>query len=178
MIAGAIGGVIGRAIVNKPQDHGTPTTNCPNPTVSPDPLPTNTSSIDPSARILPISKTGCSSTTSQQYVPSTSINSRIQYTMVCATRWTNPHLVAISAATTSDCIEACSSYNDNAMPDRTCLGASFVPQWWNQTRAMGDKNAPFNCFLMGANDKIEQNRLGFEIVALYLGEACKDKIGF
>jgi hypothetical protein len=45
-------------------------------------------------------------------------------------------------------------------------------------RAMGDKNAPFNCFLMGQNDKIEQNKLGFEIVALCLGEACKDKIVF
>jgi hypothetical protein len=111
-------------------------------------------------------------------MPSTSTNTRIQYTMVCATRWTNPHLVAISAATTSDCIEACSSFNDNAAPDKTCLGASFVPQWWNQTRAMGDKNAPFNCFLMGANDKIEKNGLGFEIVALCLGDACKDKIGF
>lgn len=43
---------------------------------------------------------------------------------------------------------------------------------------MGDKNAPFNCFLMGANDKIEKNGLGFEIVALCLGDACKDKIGF
>ena len=38
---------------------------------------------------------------------------------------------------------------------------------------MAEKNAPFNCFLMGENSKIEVNKLVFEIVALCLKkEAC------
>jgi hypothetical protein len=79
IIAGAIGSVIGRAIVSNPQDHSTPNTTCPNPAPAPDTPSTNISTTDPAARVLPIQKTGCPSFTLQQYMPSTSTNSRIQY---------------------------------------------------------------------------------------------------
>ena len=164
LIAGVIGGFIGRATSNGHDDDKYPNTEF---------LPrTNTSSNDTLARTLPIPTTGCLPVSERKYLkPGHSDFVGVHYTTLCATRWTNNHLAAISAATPSDCIEACDSYNDYA-PAKACLGTSFVPRWWNQTRAMEDKNNPFNCFLMGENDKLHMNDLGFEVVALCLHDAC------
>ena len=164
IIAGVVGGFIGRAIFDGHKGHTFPHTE-----FSP---PTNISSNKTLARILPIPTTGCSPVSERKYLkPAHSDFTAVHYTTLCATRWINNHLAAISAATPSDCIEACYSYNDYA-PVRTCVGASFVPRWWNQTRAMEDKNASFNCFLMGQKDRIVPNDLEFEVVALCLEDAC------
>lgn len=171
VVAGVIGGFIGKAITNSPKNDTLSSTEFSPPTNT---STTDTSTNDTLARILPIPTTNCPSISEQQYISSTSDYTQTPYTIMCATRWTNAHLVAISAATPSDCIEACESYNDNAPTDRTCLGASFVPRWWNQTQAMAMKNEPYDCFLMGENSTIFQNDQPFEIVALCLKskDAC------
>jgi hypothetical protein len=94
--------------------------------------------------------------------------------MVCALRWTDPHLAAVSTATPSDCIEACNSYNTPRNGDKKCLGATFVPDWWNQTVAMEEKGRPFNCFLMSNMTVVNKNDKNYEIVSLCLDkDACR-----
>lgn len=165
LIAGVIGGFIGKGISDNPQVH-----QHANTSFYP---PTNTSANDkPLARILPIPTTGCSPVDKRKYLhPTHSDFTGVHYTTLCATRWTDNHLAAISAAIPSDCIEACNSFNDFG-PAKACLGASFVPQWWNQTAAMERKRAPFNYFLMDDNKTVFANDLGFEVVALCLDESC------
>ena len=163
LAAGLVGGFIGRAIFDK-HTHG------PFPNV--DYVPSSNSSTNGTlARILPIPTTGCAPM-ERKSRSSTSAQLQLQYLTLCSTRWTNAHLTAMSAATPSDCIEACKSYNDHRSM-QPCLGAGFVPNWWNQTRAMEAKNEPFNCFLMGQNTSIIPNEMDFEIVALCLSkDAC------
>lgn len=122
LIAGVIAGFIGKRISDDPQDHHHANTSLY--------LPTNTSADDkPLVRILFILTTGCSPINKRKYLyPIRSDFTGVYYTTLCATRWTDKHLTAISAATCSNCIEACDNFNDYG-PAKACLGTSFVPQW-------------------------------------------------
>lgn len=165
IMACVIGGLIGKAIFDNHQDHYYPSNEF-------SPPPNTTSTNNTLARILPVPTTGCSPVSKRKYLhPTHSDFLNVHYTTLCATRWTDNHLAALSVATPSDCIEACDSLNDYN-PPKACLGASFVPQWWNQTRAMERKRAPFNCFLMGENKTMFANELGWEVVALCLDDSC------
>ncbi|KAF9695035.1 hypothetical protein EKO04_007080 [Ascochyta lentis] len=186
IIAGVIGRFIGKRIANNSNNNNSKvnnndSNNNKNDTFvnSESPNPSNSSSNNSTlARILPIPTTGCSSISEQKYLASVSALWKVDYTTMCGTRWTDPQLTALSAATPSDCIEACQSYNAAEPPNaQVCLGASFVPRWWNQTLAMEQKNEPFNCFLMENNTIINRNQLGFEVVALCLKDACRGLIG-
>jgi hypothetical protein len=163
LLSGTIGGFIGKTISSSHVE-SIPDTNIT--------TPTNTSSSDNSSHILPLPSTGCTPVSQRKYISSKSAFLAIPYTTVCATRWTDSQLAALSAATPSDCIEACDSYNTPANKGKPCLGASFVPSWWNQTVAMEKKNNPFNCFLMDKNTHLARNDQGFEIVALCMKNAC------
>lgn len=162
LIAGIIGGFIGKAIFD-----GQPVHRYPNTPFSP---PTTNDTL---ARILPIPSTNCTPPTKRKYLPPAHsvFNQLVHYTTLCATRWNGDHLVSLSAATVSDCIDACGSYNDYA-PMKRCLGARFVPLWWNQTKAMEETGKPYNCFLMGDNNTMFANDLSFEVVALCLNSSC------
>lgn len=171
VIAGVIGGIIGKSISKDARPDTTTPINDTNPR--------NSSSNDNSTRILTIPATGCPADIhDQKYMTNVSRRWKVDYTTVCATRWTDPQLTALSAATVSDCIEACQSYNSANPPNaNTCLGASFVPRWWDQEQAMAQKNEPFNCFLMKNNTILNKNKREFEIVALCLKDACNGLIG-
>jgi hypothetical protein len=108
VVSGTIGGFIGKAI-SKSHDHGffdknpttpTNTSDTSNILDTPYTLDTsNTTTGEPSSCILPIPKTGCTSISQRQYISSTSAFEKIDYATICALRWTDPHLAAISAAT-------------------------------------------------------------------------------
>ena len=162
--AGLIGGFIGKAINNHINDtslgDGCSST-------------TSTTANNTEVRTLSIPETDCPSDIHKQILLNrVSTFLKVSYKTLCGRRWTKEYLIAISSPTPSDCIEACASYTTRG--NMTCLGASFVPGWWNQTRAMeGDKKKPFNCFLMGGEDTlIAPNEKDYEIVALCLKESA------
>lgn len=85
----------------------------------------------------------------------------------------------MSAATPSDCIEACAMYNGHRNDtDRECVGGGFIPAWWNQTKAMDESgNMPYNCFLKSNSTGISKNDRSIEVVSLCLsvdGGYCVD----
>lgn len=88
-------------------------------------------------------------------------------------------MIALSAATTSDCVEACVMYNAHkSEKDRTCVGGGFIPEWWNQTRAMDESGGmAYNCFLKSNASGIARNDKKYEVVALCLDAWCDDVLG-
>jgi len=60
--------------------------------------------------------------------------------------------------------------------DRTCVGGGFIPEWWNQTRAMDESGGmAYNCFLKSNVSGIARNNKAYEVVALCVDGSCDDK---
>lgn len=91
----------------------------------------------------------------------------------------NNELFALSAATASDCVEACIMYNGHkGTADRTCVGGGFIPEWWNQSKAMDESGGmPYNCFLKSNDSGTGRNEKSVEVVSLCLDGACGDVLG-
>jgi hypothetical protein len=157
VLAGTGGGFIGKDITTKRLERGTlsrpesqefcssiqpsPTSNAPTPTSTP-----ISSSASPTIfqRELPVPTTGCNPITQQRSFKSVTRFLAAPYTTYCATGWLNDELFALSAATASDCIEACVMYNGHkGSADRNCVGGGFIPEWWNQSRAMEESGGEY-----------------------------------
>jgi hypothetical protein len=192
VIAGVIGGLIGKLVSDRQHKDdatslpGLQPASCPNNTST----PTSTSPPNVSnttfQRTLPLPTTGCTPDanflkTFPYSFPSTSTFLDASYTTFCDAGWYREDLFAISAATTSDCIEACVMYNGNRKEgDRWCVGGGFIPEWWNQTQAMEQSGAmPYNCFMKSNSSGIKKNDRVLEVVGLCLlggGGRCADRL--
>jgi hypothetical protein len=194
IIAGVIGGVIGDQIAKQRKSvkvakgetcayagiSSVAATATSTPTQAPASASATSGSAAPSSsvfvRTLGIPVSGCSPTTQQRAFKSVSRYANTKYTTYCATGWNDDDIVSISVATPSDCIEACQNYNAHkGTSARSCVGAGFVVEWWDQDRAMKDsKVTPFNCFLKSNDTGTARNEKSFEVLSLCLGDACSD----
>ncbi|KAF3050798.1 hypothetical protein E8E11_000477 [Didymella keratinophila] len=188
-IAGVAGGFIGKTIEQKSHQTDTLPENQTCPTVASTSTSPTTSTLTPSATSTPSSQTfersiaqpttGCTSATSYNSFKARTEFLEWQYTTVCGHGWLNNELIALSAATTSDCVEACVMYNTHkSESDRTCVGGGFIPEWWNQTRAMDESGGmAYNCFLKSNASGVARNDKKYEVVALCLDAWCDDVLG-
>lgn len=190
LIAGLAGGFIGKTIEhNKHQndvsdkDESCATPTSLSPTSSTTTSTMSSASSTPSSavfeRIIAQPSTGCTSVTSYNSFKARTQFLEWQYTTICGHGWLNDELFALSAATTSDCVEACVMYNAHKSDgDRTCVGGGFVPEWWNQTKAMDESGGmAYNCFLKSNASGIARNDKKYEVVALCLDGWCDDVLG-
>jgi hypothetical protein len=114
------------------------------PTPTSTPLSSSSASPTIFQRNIPVPTTGCNPTTQQRSFKSVTRFLAAPYTTYCATGWLNDELFALSAATESDCIEACVMYNGHkGSADRNCVGGGFIPEWWNQSRAMEESGGKY-----------------------------------
>jgi hypothetical protein len=189
-IAGVAGGFIGKTIEHKnhqtdalPENEACPTvasTSPASPTTSSfTPSATSTTSSETFERTIAQPTTDCTSVTSYNSFKARTKFLEWQYTTICGHGWLNDELIALSAATASDCVEACVMYNAHkSESDRTCVGGGFIPEWWNQTRAMGESGGmAYNCFLKSNASGIARNDKKYEVVALCLGAWCDNVLG-
>jgi hypothetical protein len=59
-----------------------------------------------------------------------------------------------------------------------CVGGGYIPEWWNQTRAMVESGiTPFNCFLKSNTTGIARNDQKFEVIALCVEDECDGVTG-
>ncbi|KAF2028989.1 hypothetical protein EK21DRAFT_113366 [Setomelanomma holmii] len=187
IIAGLAGGFIGEDITTKRLSTSSiPKASiqsyCSTPSSTPTTSPSLTTSTPTSAsasifeRTIAQPTTGCVPTTQQKSFKSVTKFLAAQYTTYCATGWLNDELFALSAASASDCVEACVMYNGHKQSsDRTCVGGGFIPEWWNQSRAMDESGGmPYNCFLKSNDSGTGRNEKNVEVVSLCLADACKD----
>lgn len=62
--------------------------------------------------------------------------------------------------------------------DRKCFGGGYIPDWWNQTKAMAESGGmPYNCFLKSNDTGTGRNNKDIEVVSLCLPGSCKDVLG-
>jgi hypothetical protein len=117
---------------------------------------------------------GCFSSSPYRSFKSSSTFFKQSYTTICGQGWQGNELTASSVATQSDCIESCLMYNAHKQStDRKCVGAGFIPTWWDQQTAMKESaGMPFNCFLKTNTSGIERNNESFEVVALCMDGEC------
>jgi hypothetical protein len=190
VVAGLAGGYIGDHLASSRTQHGAvaeqacPDHKSPNgDSNATSTLPSSTTPPNPSStffsRTLAVPTTGCTPPTQQRSFKSVTLYLATPYTTYCATGWLNDELFALSAATPSDCIEACVMYNGHkTAQDRTCVGGGFIPEWWNQSKAMTESGGmPYNCFLKSNDTGTARNDKTIEVVSLCLGGACGDVLG-
>lgn len=111
VLAGVIGGFIGKTITARNTSPPSPSTALPSLSAAPLSSPTPTPSPTLFQRTLPIPTTGCTPPTQQRSFKSVTQFLAAQYTTFCATGWLNDELFAVSVASASDCVEACVMYN-------------------------------------------------------------------
>ncbi|KZM28026.1 hypothetical protein ST47_g853 [Ascochyta rabiei] len=194
VIAGVAGGLIGKTIErnNHNRDAYVNGVTYPSPTSgSAQSLSSSSSpssSVSPSTptvsstvfkRTIPQPTSGCTSAAPYRSFKSRSNFINIPYSTICGQGWLDFDLTAMSVATQSDCIESCSMYNAHKQTgDRSCVGAGFLPAWWNQTLAMVEsKITPYNCFLKTNTSGIARNNEKFEVIALCMQGECDDISG-
>jgi hypothetical protein len=199
LIAGILGGFIGKAILEAQgalkkspgvAPSGTTTTaslpNCtntaPSATVS---LPSQASGT---LGTITIPSTGCNFPASKERrsIPKITDYTNTAYTTICNSGWIGAGLAGIWTLSPSDCMESCVRYNlyrneaawNQSAP--TCVGGGFIPDWTNRTRAVSaERVAPFNCYLAYNSRGIIRNdreQAGVEVVALCLDGMC-DSVG-
>ncbi|KAJ8118953.1 hypothetical protein OPT61_g165 [Boeremia exigua] len=182
IVAGVAGGFIGKTIERNTYKNDAAATekeSCPTPAAISTPITTPTtvssaSSTIPTSssttfvRTLAQPTTGCVSKTTYETFSARTKFLEWKYTTMCGQGWLNDELIALSAATPSDCMEACIMYNAyKSSGDRPCVGGGFIPEWWNQTRAMDESGRmPYNCFLKSSVSGIARNDKDYEVVAL------------
>ncbi|CAO2649456.1 Nn.00g068410.m01.CDS01 [Neocucurbitaria sp. VM-36] len=151
LIAGLAGGFIGKAIEgnkhtssssNSSSDEASAYSSSANSST-----PTSSSSASPAPTTesqLVIPQTGCPDTTGRTFQ---STFSNTTYKLFCNVNWIGSDLAAIHATSLSDCVEACKTVNQYGGIDKSCIGATFVPDWVNTTLAVQKVNRTGNCFL-------------------------------
>lgn len=190
IIAGVAGGLIGEKIGRNKhsKDAFINNTTCPTPTsvsvqslssASLIPSSTPTASTTDFERTIPQPTSGCTSAAPYRSFKSRSNYLNIPFSTICGQGWLSSDLTAMSVATQSDCIESCSQYNAQKQTgDRSCVGAGFLPTWWNQTLAMVESGiTPYNCFLKTNTSGIARNNEKFEVIALCMEGECDDISG-
>lgn len=147
-------------------------------------MPTSSSTSDSNAsglfeRTIVQPTSGCSSADPYRSFKARSHILNIPYTTVCGQGWLSSDLISMSVATQSDCIESCSQYNSvKESDDRSCVGAGFIPAWWNQTLAMVQSGiTPYNCFLKTNTSGIARNNQEFEVIAICMEGQCDNIVG-
>ncbi|KAF1931059.1 uncharacterized protein M421DRAFT_417705 [Didymella exigua CBS 183.55] len=146
------------------------------------PTPSSTAERDASGvfeRTIVQPSSGCSSADPYRSFKARSFMLNIPYTTVCGQGWLSYDLISMSVATQSDCIESCSQYNSiKETGDRSCVGAGFIPAWWNQTLAMVESGiTPYNCFLKTNTSGIARNNQKFEVIAICMEGMCDNIVG-
>jgi hypothetical protein len=184
IIAGILGGFFGKAYsdyrhkeANTSQQGPLSNSTVPNNSST----PTSTSTSNPAVsnaifqRTIAVPTTGCDpdSNFPKSFPYSFEQNStylKVTYTTFCDAGWSRDELFALSAASTSDCIEACVMYNrDRKDEDRWCIGGGFIPAWWNQSKVTNENGGmPYNCFLKSNESGIVKNDRVTEMVSLCL----------
>lgn len=190
VIAGLAGGLIGKTIErnnhnndNLPEYKSCPTSASNSPASSTTPSSTTSATPTPSSalfeRTLAQPSTGCTSITSYNSFKARTQFLEWQYTTICGHGWLNDELIALYTPTVSDCVEACVMYNAHKSDgDKTCVGGGFIPEWWNQTKAMDESGGmAYNCFLKSNASGIARNDKKYEVVALCLDGWCDDVSG-
>jgi hypothetical protein len=202
VIAGLIGGFVGKAIESNNHTTSaalagsdacptTPTT-ASNPSAAPSASASPTS-ISPAAsasasatpassvfeRVIPQPSSGCDASAPYRSFKSRSSILGVPFTTICGQGWMRDDMVAMSVATQSDCIETCSTMNSYVGDGgRKCVGAGFIPEWWDQARAMRESGiTPYNCFLKSNTSGIARNNEKFEVIALCMGTNCDGMTG-
>lgn len=197
-IAGVAGGFIGKSIEHRKSkgdvsltsaSASTPSSSLASSTSITMPstaiaMPTSSSTVDDNAsglfeRTIVQPSSGCSSTDPYRSFKARSQILNIPYMTVCGQGWLSSDLISMSVATQSDCIESCSQYNSvKESSDRMCVGAGFIPAWWNQTLAMvQSKITPYNCFLKTNTGGIARNNEEFEVIAICMEGQCDNIVG-
>jgi hypothetical protein len=193
VVAGLIGGFIGKKISDHARKDDA-SSRAPNldPSSCPGNASTTSTSTNDTAsnktfeRTIAVPTTGCTPDNNflKTFPYSFSQNStylNVTYNTFCDAGWNRDELFAMSAASTSDCIEACVMYNRaREGEDRWCIGGGFIPDWWNQSKAMNESGSmPFNCFLKSNESGIAKNDRVQEVVSLCLfgqGSYCADRL--
>jgi hypothetical protein len=193
IIAGVVGGFIGRAIQ---QGQGSSnaftaqTSSAPAATAIPSPENSSSSATTPPPNQPPgtigtivLPNTGCNFPTSKERrrISNATEYTKTGYTTVCNSGWINAGLSGFWTLTPSDCVEACVQYNkflqDRNSKALSCVGGGFIPDFTNRSLAKLISNgAPFNCYLQYNSDGIVPNdreKSGLEVVALCLDGMCK-----
>jgi hypothetical protein len=190
-IAGVAGGFIGKTIEHNNSKGDVSLVSASASTPSPSlasstsfAMPTASSTADNNAsgvfeRTIIQPSSGCSSADPYRSFKARSHILNIPYTTVCGQGWLSSDLISMSVATQSDCIESCSQYNSvKESGDRSCVGAGFIPAWWNQTLAMvQSKITPYNCFLKTNTSGIARNNQEFEVIAICMEGQCDNIVG-
>ncbi|KAF9694800.1 hypothetical protein EKO04_006840 [Ascochyta lentis] len=186
-LAGVAGGFIGKTLESRKrldtvsggsESCSISTSTPPSTSTSPSPTTASTStSTSPTPlfqRTLAQPSTGCSTTSPYGTFKSVTLFLEAPYTTLCGQGWLNSELIALSAATPSDCVEACVMYNAHKnAADRECVGGGFIPAWWNQTKAMEESGGmAYNCFLKSNASGIARNNKAYEVVALCVAGGC------
>lgn len=147
-------------------------------------MPTSSSTADSSAsgvfeRTIVQPSSGCSPADPYRSFKARSKILNIPYTTVCGQGWLSSDLISMSVATQSDCIESCSQYNSvKEAGYGPCVGAGFIPAWWNQTLAMVQSGiTPYNCFLKTNTSGIARNNQEFEVIAICMEGQCDNIVG-
>ena len=196
VVAGLAGGFIGKTIENNNRrndkaEQQAQNTSCRTQVVTQPAIATASSIASPTAlsatiseptglafkRTIPLPDTGCKLKNTQSSFRSFTTFLDIQYTTFCNTGWLSDELFAVSVATASDCIEACVMYNAHRPSDsqeRICVGGGFIPEWWNQTKAMAESGGmAYNCFLKSNDSNIGRNDRDIEVVTLCMPGSCQ-----
>jgi hypothetical protein len=191
IVAGLIGGFIGRAIQDSRISSDSPATvtrTLPAATMTPSP-PNGTSSTKAPPQTQPSSTTnalvppdtGCNFPTSKerQRLSNQTDYSRTAYTTICNSGWVNAALSGFWTLTPSDCVEACALYNkflkERSSNALSCVGGGFIPSFVDRKKAIGMSKGVFNCYLQYNSKGITPNDLessGVEVVALCLDGQC------
>lgn len=193
IIAGVAGGFIGKTIErnNSKRDNSHESETSPTSASASTPssslasattAPSSTAGVSTSGvfeRTIAQPSSGCSSADPYRSFKARSHFLNIPYTTVCGQGWLSYDLTSMSVATQSDCIEACSQYNAHKETgDRSCVGAGFIPAWWNQTLAMVESGVtPYNCFLKTNVSGIARNNEKFEVIAICMEGECDNIVG-
>jgi hypothetical protein len=195
-IAGLLGGFIGKSIESDKHKNNAAVAgndSCPttptiasNPSAAPSAFASASpisispaTSASPTAssgvfeRVIPQPSSGCDASAPYRSFKSRSNILGIPFTTICGQGWMRDDMVAMSVATQSDCIETCSTMNSYVGNGRKCVGAGFIPEWWDQTRAMKESGiTPYNCFLKSNTSGIARNKEKFEVIALCMDMNC------
>lgn len=188
VVAGVVGGFIGKTIADdrnkdalalqqatcKAASDTTPTPTASTATSSGSGTPTPTVFT----RNIPVPTTGCTPTTEQRSFRAMTNFLKYTYTTYCMSGWQSDELFALNVASPSDCVEACLMYNAyKRTDDRVCVGGGFIPEWWNQTKAMDESGGmPYNCFLKHNDTGVVRNDRVIEVVSLCLTGYCTDAL--
>lgn len=175
IIAGLIGGFIGKAIQSNQNSSATTGSNAQRQgstcsSSAPAPSPSSSQAVT----TLPVPTTGCPSTNNTLQ---RSNETGSTFFMLCNTDWISFNLVSGYMNSVSDCVEACVTFNRYMRTNNgtyPCVGTSFVPSWLNnRTLGIAASDTSGNCFLKyRVNILVAPPYITREAVSMCLTTAC------